>query len=319
MRAIVIALALLAIAPAAHAQSYPTHPIRMIVPFPPGGATDIITRIIGQKLSEQLGQSVVIDNRPGAGGAIGSEAAAKSPPDGYTLLMATTSTHSIGPTLNPKTPYNVEKDFIPVSQVALATNVLVISPVVNASSVKELIELAKKQPGKLNFASSGNGTIVHLTGELFRSTAGIDIVHVPYKGTALSIPDLLSGNVAMIFDNIVSAQPNLKAGKLKALAVTSKARSSLMPELPTVAESGLPGFESDTYFGVFAPAGTPKAIVDKLSAELRRAVTSPEVKEALARQGAEPVGSTPEQFAATIRSETDKWAKLIKQVGVKVE
>jgi tripartite-type tricarboxylate transporter receptor subunit TctC len=290
-----------------------------VVPFPAGGATDILSRVIGQKLSEQVKQPVVIENRPGAGGAIGAEAVARSAPDGYTLLMATTSTHSIGPTLNPKTPYNVERDFAPVSEVARATNILVVSPVLNVGSVKELIAAARAQPGKLNFASSGNGTIVHLTGELFRSTAGIDIVHVPYKGTALSIPDLINGNVSMLFDNIVSAQPNLKAGKVKALAVTSRNRSSFMPELPTVAESGLPGFESDTYFGVFVPAATPREIVARLSAELARAVQSPEVREALARQGAEAVGSTPEQFAATVRAETAKWAKLIRDAGVKPE
>jgi tripartite-type tricarboxylate transporter receptor subunit TctC len=290
-----------------------------VVPFPAGGATDILSRVIGQKLSEQVKQPVVIENRPGAGGAIGAEAVARSTPDGYTVLMATTSTHSIGPTLNPRTPYNVERDFAPVSEVARATNILVVSPVLNVGSVKELIAVARAQPGKLNFASSGNGTIVHLTGELFKSAAGIDIVHVPYKGTALSIPDLINGNVSMLFDNIVSAQPNLKAGKVKALAVTSRNRSSFMPELPTVAEAGLAGFESDTYFGVFAPAATPREIVARLSAELARAVQSPEVREALARQGAEAVGSTPEQFAATVRAETAKWAKLIRDAGVKPE
>jgi tripartite-type tricarboxylate transporter receptor subunit TctC len=305
--------------PAAAQGGYPSKPLRFVVPFPPGGATDIITRVIAQKLAEQVGQPVVVENRPGAGGAIGSELVAKAAPDGYTLLMATTSTHSIGPTLNPKTPYNVERDFAPVSEVATSTNVLVVSPALGAGSVKELIGIAKAKPGQLNFASSGNGTIVHLTGELFKSMAGIDIVHVPYKGTALAQPDLMSGQVSMLFDNIVSAMPNVKSGKVKALAVTGRKRSPLLSELPTVIEAGVPGFASDTYFGVFVPSATPREIVERLNRELVRAVTSPEVREHLGRQGAEPVGSTPAELAATVKADTEKWARVIRQANVRLE
>jgi tripartite-type tricarboxylate transporter receptor subunit TctC len=315
------AAALLALAaiPAAAQAPYPSKPLRFIVPFPPGGATDIITRVIAQKLSEQVGQPVIVENRPGAGGAIGSDLVAKAAPDGYTLLMATTSTHSIGPTLNPKTPYNVERDFAPVSELATSTNVLVVSPALGVGSVKELIAAAKARPGQLNFASSGTGTIVHLTGELFKSMAGIDVVHVPYKGTALAQPDLMSGQVSMIFDNIVSAMPNLKAGKVKALAVTGRKRSALLPELPTVSEAGVPGFASDAYFAVFVPAATPRPIVERLNAELVKALQNPEVREQLARQGAEPVGGTPAALAATVKAETEKWARVIKQANVKLE
>ena len=308
-----------AIHPAVAQTSYPAKPLRWIVPFPPGGATDIITRVIAQKLGEQVGEPVVVENRPGAGGAIGSELVAKSAPDGYTLLMATTSTHSIGPTLNPKTPYNVERDFAPVTEAATSTNILVVSPALGVGSVQELIALARRKPGELNFASSGNGTIVHLSGELFKSMAGVDIVHVPYKGTALAQPDLMSGQVSMIVDNIVSAMPNIRSGKVKALAVTAKARSSLVPDLPTVIEAGVPGFTSDAYFGVFVPAATPREIVQRLNRELVKAVQSTEVKEQLARQGAEAVGGTPEQLAAVVKAETEKWARVIIQANVKVD
>jgi tripartite-type tricarboxylate transporter receptor subunit TctC len=315
----VAAVLCLAIAPALAQTGYPAKPLRWIVPFPPGGATDIITRVIAQKLGEQVGQPVVVENRPGAGGAIGSELVAKSAPDGYTLLMATTSTHSIGPTLNPKTPYNVERDFAPVTEAATSTNIVVVSPALGVNSVQELIALARRKPGELNFASSGNGTIVHLSGELFKSMAGIDIVHVPYKGTALAQPDLMSGQVSMIVDNIVSAMPNIRSGKVKALAVTAKTRSSLAPELPTVAEAGVPGFTSDAYFGVFVPAATPREIVQRLNRELVKAVQSTEVKEQLARQGAEAVGGSPGELAAVVKAETEKWARVIKQANVKVE
>ncbi len=320
MLRILFAAALLLVPAAVCPQlGYPSKPIRFVVPFPAGGATDTITRVIAQKLAEQVGQPVIVDNRPGAGGAIGSEAVARAAPDGYTLLMATTSTHSIGPALNPKTPYDVERDFAPLSQAATATNVLIVTPGLGVNAVKELIAAAKMKPGQLNYASSGSGTIVHLTGELFKSMAGIDIVHVPYKGTGLAIPDVISGQVAMIFDSVVSAMPHIKSGKVKALAISSPRRSALVPDLPTVAESGLPGFASDTYFGVFAPARTPEVIVARLNRELVKAVQSADVKEQLGRQGAEPVGSTPEQLAAVVKSETEKWAKVIKQANVKVD
>jgi tripartite-type tricarboxylate transporter receptor subunit TctC len=303
----------------AAAQAWPAKPVRFVVPFPPGGATDIITRVIATRLGEQLGQTVVVENRPGAGGSIGSDLVAKAAPDGYTILMATNSTHSIGPALNPKIPYVVERDFVPVTEVARSPDILVASPTLGVGSVREFVALAKSKPGQLNFASSGNGTIVHLSGELFKSMAGIDLVHVPYKGTALSIPDLISGRVAILFENIIAAGADVKGGKVRALAVSGPVRSTLFPELPTIAESGLPGFETFTYFGVFAPAGTPKDIVTRLNTELVRLVRTPEMREALARQGAEPIASTPEQFAAVVRSEGEKWAKVIKAAGVKAE
>ncbi|MCX7893246.1 MAG: tripartite tricarboxylate transporter substrate binding protein [Burkholderiales bacterium] len=311
---------LLASAPgAAIAQGYPTKPIRFVVPFPPGGATDIITRTVAQKLSEQLGQPVVVDNKPGAGGAIGSDLVAKAAPDGYTILMATTSTHSIGPALNARLPYNPERDFAPVSLVATSPNLLVVTPAIPVNNLREFIAYARAHPGQLNFASSGTGTIVHLSGELFKRMAGLDMVHVPYKGTALAVPDLINGQVTMIFDNIVSAMPQVKSGKVKVLAITSAKRSSLVPDVPTMAEAGLPGYTSDTYFGVFAPAGTPKEIVDRLSREIARAVNAPEVRDRLAAQGAEAVGGPPAELAAAVRGDAEKWGRVIREAGVKVE
>jgi tripartite-type tricarboxylate transporter receptor subunit TctC len=301
------------------AQSYPARPIRLVIPFPAGGATDIVTRAIAVKLADALAQPVVVDNKPGAGGAIGSDLVAKAAPDGYTILLTTTSTHSVGPALNPRLPYNVERDFIPVTHVADATNVLIVSQAVPAKSVRELVALAKAKPGGLAFGSSGTGTIVHLSGELFKSLAGVDLLHVPYKGTQLAIPDVISGQVALIFDNIASALPHVRAGKVRALAVTSAKRSSLLPELPTMIEAGVPGYVSDTYFGVFTPAGTPREIVTRLNQELNRVIQQPDLRERFANQGIEPVGGTPEQFAQVIRSETAKWGKVIRDAGVKVE
>ena len=298
---------------------YPSKPIRLVVPFPPAGATDILSRDLMLRVQARLGQQVVIDNRPGAGGAIGSDMVAKAAPDGYTLLMATTSTHSIGPTLTPRLPYDAVKDFAPVCLVAVSTNLLVVPVTLPANNVKELIALAKAQPGALNFGSSGTGTIVHLSGEMLRSRGGIDIVHVPYKGTQLVIPDLISGRITMLFDNIVSAQPNLKTGKLKAIGISSDRRSPLFPDLPTISESGVPGFEASTWFGVFAPAGTPKEIVARLNHEIVAALQSAEMRERLANLGADPVGSTPEEMAKTVAAETAKWAKVIKDANVKID
>ncbi len=313
------AAATVASAPPGWAQSYPAKPVRLIIPFPPGGATDILGRVLAQKLGDLLGQQVVVENRPGAGGAIGSELAAKAPPDGHTILLATVSTHSIGPALNPKTPYDVKRDFAPVIQMADATNVLIVSPTLPVNNLRELIAHAKANPGKLNFSSSGNGTIVHMTGEMFKMATGTFIVHIPYKGTALAIPDLISGQIALMFDNISSALPHIKSGKVKTLAISSLKRSALVPDVPTMDEAGMKGFESNTYFGVFAPAGTPAAIVQRLNAEINKALQTQDFRERLAVHGAEPVGGTPEQFARVIERETVKYAAVIKRAGIKPE
>ena len=304
---------------AALAQAYPSKPIRLVIPFPPGGATDIIGRTLAQKLSVQLGQTVVVDNKPGAGGTLGSAEAAKAAPDGYTILLATTSTHSIAPSLYKNIPYSVEKDFTPITEVATATNVLIVTPNLPVKDVAELVGLAKKNPDALNFASSGNGTIVHLQSELFKLISGTKLTHVPYKGTALAIPDLISGQTHLMFDSLVSALPHIKGGKVKALAVTSTKRTPLLPSVPTVIESGLPDYEVNTYFGLFAPPGTPRDIVQRLQKEAVIAVQSADVRERFASQGAEPVGGTPEALSALIKSETVKWKRVIDAGQIKLD
>ena len=317
--ACLLAVASLVGATVCGAQPYPSKPIRLIVPFPPGGATDIIGRTLAQKLTVQLGQTVIVDNKPGAGGTLGSAEAAKAASDGYTLLLATTSTHSIAPLLYKNIPYSVEKDFAPIAEVATATNVLIVTPNLPVTTVKELVALAKAKPGSLNFASSGNGTVVHLQGELFKQVSGTELAHVPYKGTALATPDLMSGQTHLMFDSLVSALANIKAGKIKALAVTSKERTPLLPNVPTVIESGLPGYEVSTYFGLFAPPGTPRDIVQRLHKEVVIAVLSADVKERFASQGAEPVGGTPEALSALIKSETVKWKRVIDAGQIKLD
>jgi tripartite-type tricarboxylate transporter receptor subunit TctC len=316
-RFVLLAAALVAAVLPAHSQ-YPNKPVRIVVPFPAGGPTDVVTRSLADKLGNQLGQPVVVENRPGAGGAIGADFVAKSAPDGYTLVMATTSTHSIGPYLA-KVPYDPEKDFTPIVWVGNATNILVVNNQLGVSSVKELIELAKKDPGKLNYATSGIGTVVHLTSEHFASMAGIKLTHVPYKGVQLSIPDLISGQVAILFDNIMTAQPHIKAGKVRALAISSPQRSPLVPDVPTVAESGLPGFESVTWFGLLAPANAPRAVVERINAEVNRALQTQEVKDRFVILGFEPAGGTQADFAAVIRKDATKWSKVIKDASVRPE
>ena len=310
-------LFLLSIA-AAHAQSWPAKPVKILVPFPAGGPTDVMTRVLADKLSTALGQPVVVDNKPGAGGTIGSDLVAKSAPDGYTLLMATSSTHSIGPYLG-KVPYDPKKDFAPVVYVGKATNILVVSPTLNIHTLRELIDYAKKNPGKANYATSGIGSISHLTSEMFASMAGIKIVHVPYKGTQLSMPDLMSGQVAMLFDSVLTAKPHIDAKRVVGLTVSSKERSALVPDMPTMAESGLPGFDSWTWFGLFAPAGTPAAVVDRVNAEVNRIVTDPAVRERFAQLGFETTGGSPAQFSAVMDSESAKWSKVIHDANVKPE
>jgi tripartite-type tricarboxylate transporter receptor subunit TctC len=312
------ALALL-LAAGAWAQAYPTRPIRLVVPFPPAGTTDILARAVAQRLSVSLGQSVIIDNRPGAAGNIGSDLVAKSAPDGYTLLMGTVGTHAINPSLYGKMPYDHVKDFVPIVLVAGVPNVLEVTPSLPVNSVADLIKLAKEKPGQLNFASSGSGTSIHLSGELFKTMAGVDMMHVPYKGSAPALTDLMGGQVQLMFDNLPSSLAQIKAGKLRAIAVTSAQRAPALPNVPTIAESGLPGFEASSWFGLLAPAGTPAAVVARINADVNQWLQTAEAKESLLAQGAIPAGGTPEQFAAHIRAETEKWAKVVKVSGAKVD
>jgi tripartite-type tricarboxylate transporter receptor subunit TctC len=313
----IVALLLLVLPLAAQAQ-YPQRAVKLMVPFPPAGATDVVARIVAQKLSERWNQPVVVENRPGAGGSLGSDLVAKSAPDGYTLLMATSSTHSIGPALQ-KLPYDPIKDFAAITHVADVPNVLVVSPKLAVSSVKELVANAKANPGKLNFASSGVGTIVHLNGELFKMISGTDIVHVPYKGTALSIPDLASGNVSMLFDSLASVMPHIRAGNAKPLAINARKRSALLPEIPTLAEAGMPEFDRYTWFGMFAPAGTPADVVRRVQGDVVAALKAPDLMKRLDDVGAEPVGSTPEQFVERIVSDGKRWGEVIRKANVKVQ
>jgi tripartite-type tricarboxylate transporter receptor subunit TctC len=301
------------------AASYPAKPIRIVVPFPPGGATDILARAIGFELQKAWGQSVIIENKPGGGGNTGADLVAKSAHDGYTLLMGTVGTHAINMSLYAKMPYDAVKDFEPVVLVAGVPNLLVVHPSVNAKSVAELTALAKAQPGKLNVASSGNGTSIHLAAELYKQMAGVDILHVPYKGSSPAVADLLGGQVQMMFDNMPSALPHAKAGKLRPLAVTSLTRSAALPDVPTMDEEGLKGFNATSWFGLLAPAGTPKDIVAKLNVASVKALASAEMRERLAAQGADPVGNSPEQFAAFIKAEIDKWAKIVKASGARID
>ncbi len=303
----------------AAAQAYPNHSIRLVVPFAAGGTTDILARAVAQKLTETMGQPVVVDNRAGAGGNIGADIVAKSPPDGYTLLMGTVGTHAINPSLYSKMPYDHVKDFAPVILVAGVPNVLEVNPSVPVNTVADLIKLAKEKPGQINFASSGNGTSIHLSGELFKTMAGVDMTHIPYKGSAPALADLVGGQVQIMFDNLPSSLPQIKAGKLRAVAVTSLKRAPALPDVPTISESGLPGFEASSWFGVLAPAGTPAPIVAKLNGEINKWIQTPEAREKLLSQGAEAAGGTPEQFVAHIKSETDKWAKVVKASGAKVD
>jgi tripartite-type tricarboxylate transporter receptor subunit TctC len=304
--------------PLGAAAQYPAKPVHLVVPFPAGGPTDVLSRVLAQKLSERWSVAVVVDNKPGAGGAIGSDSVAKSAPDGYTLVMATSSTHSIGPALQ-KLPYDPLKDFTPISQTWSAPNVLLVSPKLGVHNVRELIALAKAKPGQLNFASSGIGTIPHLSAELFKRLAGIDIVHVPYKGTGLAISDIARGQVAMIFDSIITGQQHAKAGNVRMLAVSTAKRSALLPDVPTMAEAGVPGYESNTYFGVLGPAGLPREVVDKLSGDIAAVLKAEDLRARFAAAGAEPAGTAPEAFAALIESERDKWARLIRSANIKVE
>jgi len=312
------AFALLAVS-VASAQSWPSKPIRWVVPFAPGGTTDILARTISEKLTIALGKPVIVENNPGAGGGVGAVQTAKAAPDGYTIMGGTISTHAINASLYKALPYDPVKDFAPITLIARVPNLLVVNPDVPAKNVRELIALMKANPGKYSFASSGNGTSQHLSGELFKSMAGVDMQHIPYKGSPPALQDVVSGQVTMTFDNITTAWPLAKAGKLRALAVTTARRSPIAPDVPTLAEAGLAGYEIGSWQGVFAPAGTPADIVKRLNVEIVKIINMPDVREKLVNLGAEPVGDTPDEFAALVKSEGAKWAAVVKQSGARVD
>ena len=301
------------------AQTYPSRAVRIVVPFPPAGAADLLTRALGKKLSDQWGQPVTAENRPGAGGNIGAETVAKSISDGYTILMGAVTTHAVSMSLYEKLGYDVEKDLIPVSLVANVPHILVINPSIPAKNLTELIAYLKAANGKVNFASQGNGTLSHLEFELMKSMIGFSANHIPYKGSAPALNDLLGGQVDILFDSIPSAMPMILAGKLRGIGIASSSRSPVLPELPTLAEAGLPGFSADSWFGIMAPVGTSKAIVAKLNADIIKALESKEVKDIISRQGGQVSGSTPEQMAAQIHGDREKWGKIIKASGAKVD
>jgi tripartite-type tricarboxylate transporter receptor subunit TctC len=322
MRAIVALVAALAIfvGPARGADTgYPNKPIRLVVPFPPGGTTDVIGRLIGQQLSIRLGQQFVIDNRPGAGGSIGTDIVAKAPADGYTLLLGTVASQSINPSLYAHLPYNAAKDFAPISMLGVLPNVLVVNPSLPVHSVQELVALTKAKPGTLTFASGGNGTTHHLAGELFKRMAGVDMTHVPYKGNAPAITDVLGGQISMMFDNINNSLPYIKAGKLRALAVTGAVRAPIVANLPTLAELGFAGYDITAWFALFAPAGTPQPVIERLNIEVNRALRERQVRELLAAEGIEAQSSTPQQLNAFLQTEAVRWAKLVKESGAHID
>jgi tripartite-type tricarboxylate transporter receptor subunit TctC len=315
---LVAALVLATAAGAVQAQSYPTKPVRIIVPFGAGGPADIYARAVAQRLSEPLGQQVIVEDRPGAGSVIGTDAVAKSAPDGYTLLMIS-NTHTINETLNPKLPYNLLRDFAPITQVNVMPNVLVVSPTLGVNSVKELIALAKSKPGKLNYASSGPGTPYHLAAELFKAMTDTQIVHIPHKASGEARASVLGGQVEMMFDSLPTTIQQIKAGKLKGLAITSVRRSPLLPELPTVAEAGVPGYEADLWLGLMAPTGTPPAIINRLHDETVKILQRADVRANFLQQGTEPLVSTPSQFSAFLKEDVEKWGKVVRFSGAKVE
>ena len=314
------ALAASALAPTgAAAQAFPSKPITIIVPFSAGGTTDILARVVGQALTTELGQSVIVDNRAGAGGNIGGQAAARAPADGYTLFMGTVGTHAINAALYKKMPFDPIKDFAPLTRVANVPNLLVANPAQPYKTVQELIAYAKANPGKVNFGSSGNGSSIHLSGELFKSLAKVDMVHVPYKGSAPAVTDLLGNQIGIMFDNMPSAIQHVRSGKLRPLAVTTAKRSPELPDVPTIAEAGVPGYEATSWFGLFAPAGTPTPVVAQLNKAIVKVLNLPDVKKKIAEQGGEVVAETPEQFAAFIQKESVKWGKVVKESGASVD
>jgi tripartite-type tricarboxylate transporter receptor subunit TctC len=311
-------LSLLTIAGTASAQTYPDRPITLVVPYPAGGGNDVLGRLVGERMSKALGGTIIVENRGGAGGTIATRQVAKSAPDGYTMLIATSSL-AINPSLYPNVGYDPIKDFAPIGLLASGANVVLVHPSVPANSIQQLIALAKKNPGKLNFASTGSGSSVHLAAELFASMAGININHVPYRGSGPALNDLLGGHVTMMFATLPSAIGIVKGGKVRALAVSSAKRSEVFPELPTIAEAGLTGYAAELHYGLVAPAGMPRPIVDRLNAALRSALEDPTLRERLAREGAVPLPSTPEEYAADIAAEERMWGKIVRDAGVKGE
>ncbi len=314
-----IAAALLfALLSSAQAQTYPAKPIRLVVPFPPGGPTDILGRVIGAKLAEAMGQPVVIDNRGGAGGGLGADNVAKSPPDGYTILLGTTGTHTINPNLYSKLPYDPIKDFVAVTLVVKYINILVVNPNVPVKSVAELIALAKQKPGEVTFGSAGNGSSNHLSGEMLATMTGVKMQHVPYKGSGPALNDVIAGQLTFMFDQYSTVAPNVKAGKLRAIGVTIPKRHALLPEVPTVAES-VPGFEVSGWYGVFVSAGTPRDIVNRLNSEFSKIMKLPDIHERMATLGWDPVTNTPEQFSAQIKAELATWADVVRKSGARID
>jgi tripartite-type tricarboxylate transporter receptor subunit TctC len=316
---LIAAAVLITSATTASAQDYPSKPIRLVVPYPPGSGTDVVGRLLAQRLGESLGQQVYVDNRPGAGATIGTAVVAKAVPDGYTILMADLGPLAIAPSFYRQLSYDPVKEFAPISQVAVLPFLLVVHPSVPAHNVPELISLAKAKPGELNYASVGNGTAVHLATELFRQNASIDIVHIPYKGSAPALTDLVAGRTSMMFVNVVSARGFVESGQLRAVAIGTAERSPAMPDVPTVAESTTRDFRAGVWFGLLAPAETPRAIIDKLNAETVRVLRTPDFKAKLIEQGAESVPSSPEEFSAHIRAEIARWAEVIRTSGVRME
>jgi tripartite-type tricarboxylate transporter receptor subunit TctC len=314
-----LALALVFACCCAAAADYPTHPIHLIVPFAPGGGNDTVARLVGQNLGKALGQPVVVDNRPGAGGVVGAEAAARAAPDGYTLFLGGVGSHAINPNLHAHLTYDPIKDFAPISLIAQAPLILVVHPSVPTQSVQALVALARAQPGKLNYASNGNGSSSQLAAVMFESMTGVQMVHVPYKGLSPALQDLLTGQVQLMFSSVVAILPQVQAGKLRALATTGARRMALLPDLPTVAESGVPGYQASSWYGILAPAGTPPDVVAKLNAALVKVVAQPEVRKALAREGAEPVGDSPEAFGAFIREEKQRLGDVIRKAKLPMQ
>lgn len=319
LRSILGALALAVASNATPADDYPSKAIRFVVPYPPGGASDILARILAQKLSERIGQPVIVENHAGAGGNIGADFVAKAAPDGYTILMGNIGPNAMSPALYAKLPYDAIKDFAPITLVSSVPIILVAHPSFPASTVKELVDLAKAKPGKYNYASAGSGSSNHLAMELFKMLAGVDLVHVPYKGGTPAMTDLIAGRIQVAFDTVPVALPHVKSGRLKPIALAGAKRTSLLPQVPTVAESGIPGYEASSWGGVMAPARTPRAIIDKLNTEINLTLGMPGVRERLAESGIELIGTTPEQFAAHLEREIAKWKRVVDQAGIKVE